>query len=472
MNNATKINLRKLLSMGVDAHWLKIHKNLLDELNNDCREWLDKRVSSGDAIIEKSDQLQQTLVVWLLRYLRERKNELEKLSGIKQRFISDYDRAVEKVEKERIIIDCAAELGASKRQLAADRRALKRWFDRDTILDRCQRRLAMQEQRLAFALERIGVIASLIITKATDSGESSHLVWSKLAIELPLRDLLSHEGDYRVVLATFHALAISIRAFPKGHPEQIIEEPTLRYIYRSALESRQNIWIQTEALEILESLAPESMKIVLIRRLENKQSGDDIFLRRRAVAILIRNLDKHPDLQHLLETLNSDPSPYVRQGFAESLGKIKIADNIERLAKIAKNDSEPAVRAAATLALVRYIENNPSDDVTPVVHILDHQLLKEEDSFVFRAALHSVVMLCHLFSEKGIEKADIHIETLFNATSNAAANRKQIPMRRWAAQAGEKIWLTMTPEAKKVAIFLAPIIIKIRPGSAKSLSRK
>jgi gamma-polyglutamate synthase len=457
---------KEWLSAGMDADWQRINGALIGEFSVEWSLWLKKRILEGDAGLGDKEQIGAALVAWLLRYIDVRRLELDSLLSIQSRFISDHDRAKDRQERERIILDFAQELGATGRQLRGDRQALKRWFDRDAVVDRFLYRRARQEHRLAFALDRIGVVSANVIKRAITAGQPTKHIWTKLALEKPLRHMFSHEGDHRVARAAFRALADSLLAFPKSDSGVLVEESTLRYIYRSALESRQNIWIQAVAMEILEFLSPDSLEIVLTRRLGSPQGGDDLFVRRRALPLLIRNLTLLPNLSPLLDKVIEDPRPYVRQGLAESLAKSDGIKSVKILTRLATNDAEPAVRAAAILALANHFDSSVSE-------FFVSRMSEEKEPFVFRALLHTVVTICRSLSIRPAEKMNITlIEKLYAAVTGCTTDREEIILRRWAAQEAEKIWLTLNPTAWSLMDTLSALVINIPQGSSRSVSAR
>ena len=258
---------KEWLSADLAGHWQRVHAALLAELLAEWLQWRNSRIAQGDAALADQEQIGPSLLVWLLGYVGTRCQELDRLLALQGRFLADYERGRDQTERQRIILDYAQELGSRRRQLSGDRQAFKRWFDRDALVDRCLYQRARQEQRLAFALERIGVVAARVGRAALAAGQAATLVWSKLALETPIRDMLAHEGDQRVALAAFRALASALYPFPATDSHQLVAEATLRYIYRSALESRQDVWIQVVALELLASLSPASLEVALKQRL-------------------------------------------------------------------------------------------------------------------------------------------------------------------------------------------------------------
>ncbi|MBF0469797.1 MAG: HEAT repeat domain-containing protein [Gammaproteobacteria bacterium] len=469
---------RWLLS-GLDRQWQKIYRELLDELWQGWQIWLRQRQRRGDQRIAAEEVIGQSIITWLLIYIDQRQEKLIEIETMRSRFIADYDHAIENHERERIILDYAALLGASGRSLRGDRRALKRWFDRDAMVDRFIHRFAEQEQRLAFALERLGEVALLRIGGQALTSETGRRLWGELQLEVPLRDLLSYEGDHRVSLAAFRALGRVLRAMPDACGESLVGEETLRYIYRSALESRQSVWIQAEALEILAVISPPSLEVALGRRLGEVQGGDDLFLRRRAVTLLVVHAPHLPQLQPLLPQILADPNPFVRQGFATALGASDCLQGVQWLSRLLGEEKEPSVRCAAALALQQRAERFGSEGAWPqmeeIVTLLGDTLRQEQEPLLFRTLLQLLVELGEWLqqqeAEEGQRLPQLRTQALAEVVAAALSSAEAIPMKRWAAQAGERIWLLSQPDLLRLRQRLKPRLAAISPGRSGHLSR-
>ena len=470
MNRGKRV-LRQWLTLGLTPHWCRVHAQLLDEFMRAWGQWIKIRKTQGDTPLRHEGETGESLVVWLLRYLDQCTTEINRLHTLQVRFIHEHDRASDQQEQWRIILDYARELGSTGLRLWGDRRALRRWFDREAVIDRCIRRRAQQEQRLSFALDRLGVASARLIQEALEGGQEPGLIWARVAIERPLLDMLTHEGDHRVVLAAFRALTTALQALPVGEPERLIEEPTLRYIYRSSLESRQHVWIQSEALELLEYLSPNALEMALKQRLTSPREGDDLFVRRRAVALLLRHEAEHTTLHPLLEQVMSDPSPFVRQGLAEGLGWSRHLGGIQLLTQLATADAEPSVRMAALLALAQQMELH-SDAPTPLLDALLPQLEHEPHPLVLRTLIHATLLVSQTMAAHPNERLEANLERCRLALGQCACLTPELPVRRWAAQAAEKVRLWQHPIAYQVAQQLQQLVLKTPAGRSRRIPRR
>src|SRR5262245_23052815 len=252
----------------------------------------------------------------LVEFLRhEIKREVQHLTGLRQQhaeFTRRYQRAVTEEERRQHVLDHARDLGATRRQLRGDRRAFARWFGHDAVTDRFIRRQAAAERRLAFCLQQLGVLAAQVL-EAESPGPGQEACWRRLDLEDLARPLLTHDGDSRVSLGACRCLARALQAVAPEAQERLADDGTLAFMYRAAMDARQDVWIQCEALGLLRRLSLPSFRKVVELRLGQPAEGDDLFVRRHAVRLL------GADLAELLPTALRDPSPFVRQEAAHAL---------------------------------------------------------------------------------------------------------------------------------------------------------
>lgn len=298
-----------------------------------------------------------------------------------------------------------------------------------------------------------------------------HTLWLAMDVETCVKPLLAHDGDPRVAIAAFRCLTTALRALPAEEQEQAIAESTRQYIYRSAMGSRPHVWIQCEALALLATASPASLGAVLAHRFERHEANEadeDIFVRRRAVGVLFDVLAQQPELGELLTAAASDPSPHVRQGFAEGLHRLPDASGSAWLERLLHDDPSPQVRAMALLEIPKFLAAGRA--IAMAQRSLSHTLSSETDSFVLRVALKVAVAGC-LALQEGAQQQAWHqavvprIESLHTTAASLA-------VRRWAAQARERLWCELDGTARELRNTLAENTANLSPGARTSLPRK
>lgn len=372
-------------------------------------------------------------------------DELRSITSLRHRY-AEYNRmmarAVTEEERQQLILELARDLGAGKQQLAGDRRAFKRWFGADVVVERYQRRLIETERKVAFALERMGVWASQLLTEH-GALDGYRLLWRRLDIEPLIKPLLAYDGDSRVRIAAFKSLAAALRSLPQEQQQNCISEGTLQYVFRASLEHRQQTWIQTEAVSLLATLSPSSLATVLQRRLSEPGSGDDLFVRRRCVRLLCEHLARLPALAALLEVVLKDPSPAVRQSLAHYLALAPFAQLAGPLQRLACADSAAEVRAMALLQLATLATS--AEGFATAAGILKTALAQEQESFVLRVGLKVARdVYAELIEQRHEEQAGRWLAQLLPSIETLHQSAASLMVRRWAAQTREAIWCQTT----------------------------
>ena len=336
--------------------------------------------------------------------------------------------------------------------------------------DRYERRLGELEYRLVFLLNRLGVISRRTLTKTKQSKKPAAR-WRRLRLDAILTPLLSYDGDPRVSQEAFHCLATALQGLPEHAQETSVSESTLRYIYRSALESHQNVWIQAQALGLLQSLSQNSLYRALMKRLSDPRDGDDIFVRRRAVHLLAANVDKNPELTILIPTIAEDPSPFVRQALPAALIHCPEDVSDRWLHHVVIRDTCAPVRASALLALQGLIEHSIRNDKH--VEVIVESLCTEKDSFVLRTGLHVVTQLAISLSQTGrlLELRRWRVQ-LIPALEQLHTSSESTQVRRWCAQTKEQLWCRTNLVASQTLQLLQELTENLRPGKTRRLDRR
>ena len=257
-----------------------------------------------------------------------------------------FTRAPSESERRRLILEFAARLGATPRQLKQDNRAFDRFFGFDTIVERFHRIYGESEQWTEFLLTWLGRLSARLLG-AAPSPESRRAVWQQLEWNTIYETSTASTHNFRVTVALHEALLGAIRslsckpAIPfdwhavrlcegrgeageervgKGDGERVgnrsiaerrdpprpsttqgvpptcslgdterghvLEDSILQSIRRVSLDRTQNVWVQAAALSLLAEQSPLDFRRTAENRLTKPDGGDDVFVRRRAVELL------------------------------------------------------------------------------------------------------------------------------------------------------------------------------------------
>lgn len=404
------------------------------------------------------------LADFLLHGVIEGMKELDRLGHLHRAFSQRYAAAPDDAARQQEILRFAGELGAGWRQLRGDRRAFARWFDRDAIEDRLTTRVGAGEQRLAFLLDRLGRFAASAAAGADDPVR----YWGRLDLEGRLAALFAYPGDARLRLAAFYTLSAVLRALPAARQEGAVRDTTLRFIYRSALEGRGDVWVQCEALELLHTLSPESLEKVVRRRLGQPGADSDLFVRRRALRLLGRNMERFAEPLAAARDAAADPSPAVRQVVAELFPLLPSEACAELAEPLILADPEPAVRAASLLGLLP-VSRLP-ERAEGVAALVAKALAGEQEPFVLRVALRVAARGFRDLLDGEPEAAGMAWrERLLPEVERLTHEARQTPVRRWAAAAREELALLGDPLNRSILERLGQLARRIEAGGKARL---
>jgi poly-gamma-glutamate synthase PgsB/CapB len=398
----------------------------------------------------------------------------DRLAGLRRRraeFTQGYARAATEEDKRQQILDFARDLGAGRWQLRGDRRAFRRWFGPDAVTERCLRRQAEAERALAFCLDRLGVLAAALVGQES-SAKAPAEVWRQLGLEAALRPLFFHDGDARVRIAALRSLAAVLRALPPGTQQPLVAADTLTYVYRAALDAREHVWIQCEALCLIPVLSPADLPRMIEHRLRQPGEGDELFVRRRAVALLGENLPRLPELVKLIPLAGQDSSPFVRQQLAHAVLAAPPETTRAWLWHLARRDPVAQVRAAAVREALALLGRE--DLAAELPRLLIEVMGAEEDEFVLRVAVHAAGEVVGALAGAGAGSALLSAWQGPLTAALARLNRQapSVAVRRWAAQARERIWCLTDPQARALNDRLRAALAGLPQGRSRRLPRR
>lgn len=386
--------------------------------------------------------------------------------------LSAFNRRLARLETEEerraLIIDYVRSLGRSARQISGDRRAFGRWFEADAAIERARRRICGSEFRIAFLLERLGSLSRAALQSCGDS-DRRRRIWQRLDLEKLCLRLLTHGGDPRVRIAAFGCLGGAVSAMEQNLWSTLVDEGTASYIYRSAQDGSQAVEIQSGALGLLAIIDPEAFSAILTQRLENPGPGDNLFVRRRGLALLQEHHRRFPQLCALLQHCLDDPSPYVRQGLAEVCAQITAEGGepqhgvLEALAL----DEQPEVRVALLVQICRHLSAvRPRWVSGQIVSVLQSR----NAPLVVRAACRCACLHHQGLIEGGRQgEAGEFLRLVLPELDALHAGASPLALRRWAAETREFLVVSCDPQAKQLLQKLGPVVEKVRPGGSRRI---
>lgn len=472
----------ELLAQGMAPHERRIEAQRLAQFGRAFLQWR----SLQDPLLLQDAPL-------LYRFLQQQVGQIAQLLEQRRVRHGEYSRLMAQAEPGReqndLLQQYAKELGANAASLRQDRRALKRWFGIDALGDRFARAQAHAERDLTLALRQLGQLGARFLAAPASSLDAALLRWRELGLEATVLPLFAHNGNVQVRIDAFVCLATALGSLPRAQQEGALGAQALQYIYRSALDAGLNVWMQCAALKLLQSLSPANFVTVATKRLRTPQAGDDLFVRRRIVDVLVAQISDPAELGALLRVAALDPSPHVRQGVAASLSGAPLALVQELLPALLLHDAEAKVRACTALQLpvlasgkiAAHAANGAhgaygaqvaaqAGSALPLAHWLAQALAQERAVFPLRVLLR-VLEQCVIDAASRSPDAVAPWLAACNRALDGLHQRGEYKVRRWAAQTAEVVWLYGTPE---LIDFIAPLQAAVQacpPGSSRRLPR-
>jgi poly-gamma-glutamate synthase PgsB/CapB len=360
-------------------------------------------------------------------------------------------------------MEYARELGASSRQLRGDKKAFSRWFGHDAVSERYHRRYLETERYLSFVLQCLGRMAALAIH---ENGSTIGYLrfWQRLAIEPVIEPLLIYEGDQRVLAAAFHTLTETLGAMPIELQQDCVTASSLRFIYHACLSNKYSVWVQCEALQLLQSAAPHSLAEIFVKRLQYPQVDDDLFVRRKVVEILGQELALDPNMDALIPLALKDPSPSVRQKIAVALNQAEVSVIEQFYPVLLFDDPVEQVRASALLNLNTLLRREECAELA--IKYLEKSLNIESQKFPLRVAL----KVCQDGLEQQVNKA-AYIEVLLPAVELLHQKAEDFAVRRWAAQTREYLLCFGDDKTARQIRSLQQFVSTIPPGKTRRIPK-
>ncbi len=398
-------------------------------------------------------------------YSRQLIDELNDLHHQQAEFRQRYSSAATDAERTSVILSAAATIGRRPFQLFGDRRATKRWMSEDAIHDRFARRIGKAELQLTFVLDRYGRLVRRVMAVAKEGSSDPVAAWKRIALDNVFQRIIRLDADPRLYTAAVRAIRVAATGLPSSD-DSLLEESSLAWLGRAATSENLDAWLQAEALELLHAVAPKSFDSVAQWRLKRPSAGDDIFVRRRAVRLLLESTPTE-QLPAIFEIIRDDPSVFVRQQFAASLWKLPPSVCDPEIEILLGDDLSLQVRAA-TLAAIPETANRPElrDTVRDrIVQVLD----EERDEFVLRTAMHVATEWVAL---QGHGCATEFATAVIPRLRKLIVWSDSVPLRRWATAALERIAIASDERLSGLTHILRKAVKNIPLGKSRTFSRR
>lgn len=431
--------------------WRRVHHQRLLRLERDFQIWR-KNTLVDQARLPVELHAVMKLGAFLSQEVARVNIRVARLYRLRAEFNRYYQRAGTALEREHHILAYASALGATPRQLRADRAALNEWLDFDAINDRCNRRIGEEELLLTLLCER-GARVFVHLVGGAHRDISYATIWKQLRPEEAWR-LLRYRGDPRVAEQAYFAVERMLDCLPAEVPPPFGRR-VMATVFSAANNPSVSVWIQASALRMAAHLDWVRAQPLWQRRLTQPGAGDDIFVRSEMLAHLCRHgAELDPDASLRLSAAR-DPSPLVRQVLARAL-PVDAVWAVPLWQYFLTGDPAPEVRGAALLSTLGEIETH-ADWVADQLAVV---LAAPQPVWVHKLALQAV--------REGLESS---AEAAFRAHWCArleAPVQMQLDalaptLRRAAAQTLNRLWAANDSTREALRERLADAARKLRP---------
>ena len=385
--------------------------------------------------------------------------ELEQLKNENREFRQIVSRVNNDADLRHVILDYAAQLGATDAQLKQDKKSLDLWLDEEAMNDRFLKQTGELELLVVFALDRLSIVVAKTFQLARSWQEESNSdsvikwveIWGRLNLENRIVKVVRYQGDVRLPVAALKCLRKGLHQLVPEYAAAALDEEARVVVNRLAMDTTADVWLQCEAISICAWLDQYQGVSFLQHRARIQHGTDDIFVRRHIWRLLTAKLKRQPRLLIDFENIE-DPSPFVRQAIAETAIWSQSVSGCKTYLALGLHDEVKQVRAATLTCAIGV--DLPWESSVRVLNLIDRVLRTEKDPFVIRTAFHvSVVLL-----EKHRQQSEAQFNQLVEfyqakiepAIRSLETQSESTPVRRWAAQTGEKIWAILDPRASEM----------------------
>ena len=257
------------------------------------------------------------------------------------------------------------------------------------------------------------------------------------------------------------------------------------FIQLAASSQRFSTWVQCSALGALQLISADDFQQVAVARLERADHADaesdcDIFVRYHLTHLLGGTDSDAPNRFRLIVQALDDRSPYVRQGALQALERLPDEPAITAIRNSVLNDPSPEVRAAALVKGCRPFEGGGSPLL--FLHVVNESLQRETDPFVVRTAMHVSCqwLVRHFGQTNGVDHTpslssdvvDYYQNAIIPSINHWRTTASVLPLRRYAAENVEKMWMVLNPKANQLGNELRRRFGAVPSGRSKHMPRE
>ena len=438
--------------------WKHINRNEIYEISKQYKKFLrSKKISIKNS--EISD-----LLAFFVTFIEKKYQSIDNLKILFEEFNSEYAKSNSDKKKNTILIKFANTFGkASLKKRIHDKKALRRFFNKDAATERYQKHLMSQKKYIS-ALFRC--LPAILISTAENNISKSDIN----ALLDTIFDTLRKEPIAQLRIDILSCLTSLIKNNLEIKKNVLQRDKDLSLLIKILSDTKSNTWEKCEVLNILTFLEHDSI-LSNIKKMIDAKHCDDIFVRRHSATLLIENL-VFSATDKLLNKIMNDPSAFVRQKLAKSLSKIPKKCLVEKFYSsflLRETDSAVTCSALKNIPLLISVGYPIHEIILPYQKLLQSNL----NSRVIEFALLNLVDCFDSLKETDPKHSKIWLKKFSPIIEKLHCNAKNITTRRIAAQTRELLWCRSTPQAQLLLRLIKAKTESLKPGkSVRLLNRE
>lgn len=422
--------------------------------------FLSKRKKNKQVILDNEVEI---FIHFLFEHVEDHIEEAKKLTRLLQDFRKQLSHAFTAHDREKVILAYAYSFHPSKEEQKNDQQAFKRWFDEDALAERIQTRISYIHRHAIVSLERILTSIDILINEQ----EASDILWKNFDFNAQFLQLLQYRQEPLLTYEIFKILVNIAQYFKVSQNIHLLDEKIFAFIYRIALSTKEDVWIQNHAIEFLASTKLSFFLSVVKIHSADYREDDSIFVRHKIASLAFKYVGESDLLLSIIQdVIIKDPSPYVRQAISKALPFIEHPQlhNLKEI--LILNDPDKSVRA---LSITQSLKS--TDYQKEFQTLIWRSLLSESDPFVLKTSLFCIRKL----TENSIQSTIP--DTLFMSSSiNKLSSLMQIDipisLKRYTAMTREFVWVCSSVERYTIYQELYIFVQNIPVGKGNKLPKE
>ncbi|BBN80844.1 hypothetical protein PA25_08290 [Pseudoalteromonas sp. A25] len=310
-----KRQLEELLFANTERFWINLYHHKYQQLIDELCDW--------PLFMNKPEH--ESLESWLLLHsitfirhkIETQQAEIAAKRDEYQLFVTRLSKSEVEYEKQQHILSYSRKLGATTKQLKADKAAFTRWFDEGGMRDRYLSRVAEIEQGIKFLVAKLGTLSSryLALNKTQIEG-----IWQALDLQPFFLKLLEQNQTPFIRHSIIRALVNQVALLQEYNADSQLSSELIARLVEFLDDEQTPYTAIIDILEILIHQRPTFVRGHMWAALfidDQQVNNDQLFILAALPRVLIQQATLTDKDFVLLEQLSQHEYPRVRQALLE-----------------------------------------------------------------------------------------------------------------------------------------------------------